>query len=109
MDRIAEPLKVNYLPRPEETDDVVHVRIVRQPEDIVVGGARLLLCCHILTKIRNGIPLALQVGSGKRHSRRASRIHGVGMVNIVISHAVAVKGLRSLAGGELGDDGANYL
>ena len=40
----AEPLEMDDLPFPQKTDDVVHVRIVGQAEDVVVGKAGFLLC-----------------------------------------------------------------
>ena len=43
---IAEPLIVNYLAGAKELDRVVDVGIVRQAENIVVGGAGLLLCYY---------------------------------------------------------------
>ena len=41
----AEALEVNDLPLPQKADDVVHVRVVGQAEDVVIGQAGLLLCC----------------------------------------------------------------
>ena len=53
----AEPLEVYDLPRTEEADDVVHVRIVAEAEDIVVGNAGLLLCCVLVRTISPVCPL----------------------------------------------------
>ena len=39
----AKSLKMDHLPLPEELDDVVDVRIVREPEDVVIGDPCLLL------------------------------------------------------------------
>ena len=39
----AEALEVNDLPLPQKADDVVHVRVVGQAEDVVIGQAGLLL------------------------------------------------------------------
>ena len=39
----AEALIVHDLAFAQKTDRVLHVRVVRQPQDIVVGGARFLL------------------------------------------------------------------
>ena len=47
---LAEALIVDDLSFAQEADDVVHIRVVAQTEDIVIGDARLLLCCnHIRT------------------------------------------------------------
>ena len=43
LDRLAESLEVNHLPLPEELDHVIHIRVVRQPENVVVGNPGLLL------------------------------------------------------------------
>jgi hypothetical protein len=42
----AKTLEVHDLPRPQELDDVVDVRIVGQAEDVVVGDAGLLFWCN---------------------------------------------------------------
>ena len=42
---LAETLEVYDLPLPQEADHVVHIRVIRQAEDIVVGHAGLLFCC----------------------------------------------------------------
>ena len=40
---LAEPLEVNNFPFPEELDHIVHIRIVGQPQNIVIGNPSLLL------------------------------------------------------------------
>ena len=37
LDRLAEALEMHDLPRAEEADDVVHIRIVRQAQNVVIG------------------------------------------------------------------------
>ena len=64
----AEPLKMHDFPLPEEFDRVAHIRVVGQPEDVVICGARLLFCGQILAQVgspvdcsaaaENGMPLA---------------------------------------------------
>ena len=47
---LAEALEVHDLARTQELDDVVDVGIVGKAQDVIVGHARLLLCCnHIRT------------------------------------------------------------
>ena len=46
MIRFAEALEVDDFPFPQEADHVVHIRIVRQAQDVVVGKAGLLLWCN---------------------------------------------------------------
>ena len=43
LHRLAEALEVDDLPFPQEFDHIVHVRIVRKPQDVVVGHSCLLL------------------------------------------------------------------
>ena len=48
----AETLVVDDLPFPQELDDIADVRIIGKAENVVVGHARLLLCCnHIRTTL----------------------------------------------------------
>ena len=42
---LAKALEVDDLPLPQEADDVVHVRVVGQTEDVVIGDPGLLFCC----------------------------------------------------------------
>ena len=47
-DRIAvgDNRKAHHLPLAQELDDVVHVRVVAEAEDVVVGHPGLLLWCN---------------------------------------------------------------
>ena len=42
---LAEALEVDDFPGTQEFNDVVDIRIVGEPQNIVVGDAGLLLCC----------------------------------------------------------------
>ena len=42
----AEPLEVDDLPLPQEADHVVHIRVITETQDIVIGEAGFLLCCN---------------------------------------------------------------
>lgn len=41
----AEALVMDDLPLPEIADGLQNIRVVHQAEDVVIGGAGLLLCC----------------------------------------------------------------
>ncbi len=41
-----EPLEVDDFPLPQEFDDIVHIGIIGQPQNIVIGGPGFLLCCY---------------------------------------------------------------
>ena len=45
--RFAETLVVNNLTHAEELDNVADIRVFYQAQDVVVGGAGLLLCCNL--------------------------------------------------------------
>ena len=42
----AKALEVDDLSGPEKLDDVIHIRVIRKPQNIVVGNPGLLLCCN---------------------------------------------------------------
>ena len=44
-------------PGAQELDDIVDIRIVAEPQDVVVGDAGLLLCCQVLVQIGYNITL----------------------------------------------------
>ena len=47
MYRFAKTLEMDDLPFPQKPDDVVHIRVIGQAEDVVVGKAGFLLCCDL--------------------------------------------------------------
>ena len=54
LDGLAKPLEVDDLPLPQELDDIVHIRIIAEPENVVVGYSCLLLWhAAKLTTIKN--------------------------------------------------------
>ena len=54
---LTEALIMDYFPLPQELYDVVYVRIIAEPQDIVIGRARLLLCRHVLGKVGDHVAL----------------------------------------------------
>lgn len=59
LNRFAKPLEMDDLALPQEFDDVIYIRIIRQPQNVVIGHSGFLLCCN-LTKT-TAIPNFLQV------------------------------------------------
>ena len=45
---LTEALEVDHFPGPQEADGVVDIRVIGQAENVVVGNARLLLCCDLV-------------------------------------------------------------
>ena len=43
LDGLTKPLEVHDLPLPEKLDHIIHIRVVREPQDVVVGDPCLLL------------------------------------------------------------------
>lgn len=48
LDSLAETLEMDNLAFPEEANDIIYVRIVRQAENVVIGEARFLLWCDLV-------------------------------------------------------------
>ena len=49
LDALSEALVVDDLPLAQVAQHVDHVRIVRLEQQILVGGAGLLLCCDLVS------------------------------------------------------------
>ena len=43
LHRLAKALEVDDLPLPQELDDIIHIRVVRDAQNIVVGSSGFLL------------------------------------------------------------------
>ena len=43
LNGFAKPLEMDHLTLPEELDDIVYVRVIGKPEDVVIGDPGLLL------------------------------------------------------------------
>ena len=54
---LSESLIMDNLTRSEKSDRVDDIRIVAEAQDVIVGGARLLLRRHTLVQIGDGISL----------------------------------------------------
>ena len=44
--RLAKPLEVHDLPLAQEADDIVHIRVIGEAKDVVIGDPCLLFCCN---------------------------------------------------------------
>ena len=80
MVRIAEALEVYDFPRAEEANRVIYVRVVRQPEDVVVSRARLLFRREVFRQVGDEVALDLHRRRAPRESRRRSRVYARGVV-----------------------------
>ena len=43
LHRLAESLEMDHFPFPKEFDHIVHIRIIAEPQNVVIGHTRLLL------------------------------------------------------------------
>lgn len=79
----AEALKMDDFAFPQEADDIVHIRVVGETENVIVGEAGLLLWCDLvrttysafsgIETICNAVDLVLQAFQG---FLKALPIHG---------------------------------
>ena len=83
LHRFAEPLEMHHLPFPEELDHIVHIRVIRQTQNVVVGCSGFLFCTHILHQIRDGIAFDLEEGSGERSAGGSLRVNSHRMIHEV--------------------------
>lgn len=79
----TKALEVDNFALPQEADDVVHIRVVGETENVVVGESGLLLWCDLvratysafsgIETIRNAVDLVLQAFQG---FLKALPVHG---------------------------------
>ncbi len=106
---LTEALIMDYFPLPQELYDVVYVWIVAEPQDVVIGRARLLLCRHVLGKVGDHVALHGHGCGVPREARSGSRIDARRVIN-----EIRIKpGLSDLVDAhrarELVHDGAYHL
>ena len=109
IQQLAEPLEMHHLALTQEADNLVHVLVVGQAQDIIVRRPGFLLCCHILDNVRNWITLHLEIRRRKRDSAGVRRPNSVGVINIIIRLAVLVEAPRALTVRQLPYYAADYL
>lgn len=104
----GESLIVDYLSCAEEFDGLADVGIVGEAENVVVGGASLLLCRKILVQVGYYIALALQRCRGEGDSRSSLGINSRGVIHEIGVEAVFLDLVDAHSPGELikygGDD-----
>ena len=58
---LPEALEVDDLPLPQELDHVVHIRVIGQPQDVVIGYPCFLLCYKSNTQSVTVLPVTVTV------------------------------------------------
>jgi len=76
----SEALEVDYFTFPEELDHIIYIRVVGEPENIVVSDSRLLFGPQILAQIRHRIPLDLHHASVIHRTRRSRWVHASSVI-----------------------------
>ncbi len=106
---LAEALIVHDLPFAQEAQGREHVGVVNQADEVVVGGARLLLRGHILVQVRDGIALGLEVGGGKGRAAGGLGPDAQGVIDIVGVKALRLDVVHAKAARQLPDDRGDDL
>ena len=107
--RLSKPLEVGDLPLAQKLNRLPYVRNVDQPQDVVVGGPRLLLRRQILKQIGDRVPLGLEDGGGKRRARGRLRPNAAGVVHKVGVKARPLHIVNRHVAGQLPDDRGDHL
>ena len=97
------------LPFTQKTDGRDHVRVVHQTQNIVIGGAGFLLCCHVLVQIRDGVALAGEAHGRERRTARRLGPHAGRMVHKIGVEALPPDLVRGKALCQLVYNGAHHL
>ena len=106
-DTFGEALVMHNFALPQEADRVDDVGIVAKAKNVVIGHARLLLCCKIFVKIGEGIPLYADVGGGEGNTGRRLRIDASRMIHEVGVKTAAFDLLFAQPFGELIENSGN--
>lgn len=98
----TKPLEVHDFPCPKELDGFVHIGfILYKSKNIVVGGACLLLCRHILRQICNDIAFGLELASVEGNASRCLGPDADGVVHVVVAETACLYLLHRKVLGQL--------
>lgn len=97
------------LPGPQEANGVVDVRVVGEPQDVVVGKAGFLLRRQVLGQVGDDVAGDLHGGGGPGVAGGELGIYAGGVVHEVGREAGAPDLFLRQIAGQLMDDGPNHL
>lgn len=100
---------MDNLPLPQKLDRVAHVRVIHQPQDVVVGHPGFLFGSEVLGQVTDDIAGRLQRARRERHARGRLRIDTSGVVHKVGLQATLLDLVDAQALGQLVQDGADDL
>ena len=97
------------LPLPEEPDHVIHIRVIAEPKNVVVGHPGFLLCCQVFRQVGHGV-----AGDGDSGGVPGTAGGGGGIDTGGVIHEIGRKtGFPNLTvaelPGQLVDDGADHF
>ena len=109
-DAFTEPLEVNDLPLPQEADYVVYIRVVGQPENVIVGEPCLLLGGQVLGQIGDDVAGGLDRAGAPGEAGGGGGVDTGGVVHEVWGEGrVGPDLLVAEVPGQLVDDGRHHL
>ena len=97
------------LPLTQKSNHVIYVGIVREPENVIVGGTRLLFGGKVLGEIGDHIAADADADGIPRHARRGLRKYAERMIDEVSVKALRLDLLRRQIPCELVDDRADHF
>ena len=100
---------MDNLTLPEELDHIIHIRIVRQTQDIIVGHSGLLLRSKVLTQIRQGVTLDLHGRGRPGETGGGCRVDPCRVIHKIRSKSGIPDLTVAEIPGQLMDDGADHL
>lgn len=107
--RLAKALEVYHLAGPQELDDIADIRVVAEPQDIVIRHAGLLFRSHILCQVRYDIPLHADPGGVPGSPGGGGGIDTRGVVHKVGGKATGTELFLGEIAGQLVYNGADHL
>ena len=105
----AEALVMHHLPLAQEPDDVRHVRVVGQLQDVVVRDAGFLFGRHALVQIRNRVAFYRQAHRREWRAGRAHRVDSRGVIDEIVRKSGRLDFFHRQVPGQLVDDGADHF
>ena len=81
LNRFTEALEMDNFPFPEEANDIVDIRIITEPKNIIVGDPGFLFSCQILRQVCNRVAFYGYGGPIPGESGCRAGIYTCGVVN----------------------------
>ena len=106
---LSEALIVNDLTFPEKTDYIIYIRVIAQPQDIIIRYASLLLGGKIFVEVGQDIPCYADPGRIPRRAGGGGRIYTCRVIHEIPVKACALYLLRRHTARELVDDRADHF